>query len=39
MGKDWKFGTNIQLFDENYQLVDGFPEEGRSFFADLRMRL
>ena len=27
------------LFDENYQLVDGFPEEGRSFFADLRMRL
>ncbi len=27
------------LFDKDYQLVDGFPEEGRSFFADLRMRL
>ena len=27
------------LTDQNYQLVDGFPEEGRSFFVDLRMRL
>ena len=27
------------LFDQDYQLVDGFPEEGRSFFVDLRMRL
>lgn len=27
------------LLDQDYQLVDGFPEEGRSFFIDLRMRL
>ena len=27
------------LTDQNYQLVDGFPEEGRSFFIDLRMGL
>jgi iron complex outermembrane receptor protein len=26
------------LFDDNYQLVDGFPEPGRSFFASLRAR-
>jgi iron complex outermembrane receptor protein len=26
------------LFDSNYQLVDGFPEPGRSFFASLRAR-
>jgi iron complex outermembrane receptor protein len=26
------------LLDERYQLVDGFPEEGRSFRADLRVR-
>lgn len=26
------------LFDANYQLVDGFPEQGRSFFASLRAR-
>lgn len=26
------------LLDQSYQLVDGFPEEGRSFRADLRMR-
>ena len=26
------------LFDDNYQLVDGFPEAGRSFFASLRAR-
>ena len=27
------------LFDETYQLTDGFPEPGRSFFASLRARL
>lgn len=26
------------LFDDNYQLADGFPEQGRSFFASLRAR-
>lgn len=26
------------LLDASYQLVDGFPEEGRSFRADIRMR-
>jgi iron complex outermembrane receptor protein len=26
------------LFDESYQLVDGFPEPGRSFFASVRAR-
>jgi len=26
------------LFDDNYQLVDGFPEAGRSFFASVRAR-
>jgi len=27
------------LFDENYQLADGFPESGRTFFVSLRGRL
>lgn len=26
------------LFDDEYRLVDGFPEEGRNFRADLRVR-
>ena len=26
------------LFDDNYKLVDGFPEAGRSFFLSLRAR-
>jgi iron complex outermembrane receptor protein len=26
------------LFDDNYQLVDGFPEPGRSWFASIRAR-
>lgn len=26
------------LFDRNYQLVDGFPEEGRHFYASVRDR-
>ena len=26
------------LFDDDYQLADGFPEEGRSFFASVRAR-
>jgi iron complex outermembrane receptor protein len=26
------------LFDDNYQLVDGFPEQGRSVFATIRAR-
>jgi iron complex outermembrane receptor protein len=26
------------LFDQSYQLVGGFPSEGRSFFMNLRIR-
>lgn len=26
------------LLDQKYQLVDGFPEEGRNFRADLRVK-
>jgi iron complex outermembrane recepter protein len=26
------------LLDQNYQLVGGFPSEGRSFFANLRIQ-
>ena len=26
------------LFDDNFQLVSGFPEQGRSFFANVRAR-
>ena len=26
------------LLDDSYQLVDGFPEQGRSFFASIRAR-
>lgn len=26
------------LFDENYQFTNGFPQEGRSFFVNVRMR-
>ena len=26
------------LFDQNYQLVDGFPEPGRSYFASIRAK-
>ena len=26
------------LTDENYQLVDGFPEEGRNFYVSLRLK-
>jgi iron complex outermembrane receptor protein len=26
------------LFDDEYRLVDGFPEQGRNFRADLRVR-
>lgn len=29
-------GTN--LFDENYKLADGFPEPGRQFFANARVK-
>ena len=30
--------TGRNLLDASYQLVDGFPEEGRSFRADIRWR-
>lgn len=30
--------TGRNLLDAKYQLVDGFPEQGRNFRADLRMR-
>jgi iron complex outermembrane receptor protein len=34
---DLNFGAR-NLFDSNYQLASGFPEAGRSFFAELRFR-
>jgi iron complex outermembrane receptor protein len=34
---DLNFGAR-NLFDSNYQLSSGFPEQGRSFFAELRFR-
>lgn len=34
---DFNFGAR-NLFDSNYQLASGFPEAGRSFFAELRFR-
>ena len=36
-----KFDVNVgvkNLTDENYQLMGGFPEAGRTFFAELRFR-
>jgi iron complex outermembrane receptor protein len=42
---DYAFTDNIDfqlgarnLLDANYQLVGGFPSEGRSFFINLRIR-
>ena len=35
------FGLNVgvrNLFDENYELQEGYPEEGRSFHASVRYR-
>ncbi len=34
---DISFGAR-NLFDENHQLTAGFPEEGRNFFLNLRIR-
>jgi iron complex outermembrane receptor protein len=34
---DFQVGAR-NLFDQNYQLVAGFPQEGRSFFLNLRYR-
>jgi iron complex outermembrane receptor protein len=36
-GVDLSIGSR-NLFDDNYQLVDGYPEPGRSFFASIRAR-
>ena len=36
-----KFDVNVgvkNLTDENYQLMGGFPEAGRTFFAELRFK-
>lgn len=40
---DWKITGNLEaaigvrnLFDENYQLTEGFPEAGRTFFVNAR---
>lgn len=42
---EYKFGPNVtgsigakNLFDENYELVDGFPEAGRTLYAKLRAK-
>ncbi len=42
---DWELSDNASLLlsarnitDQNYLLVDGFPEEGRNFTASLRIR-
>ena len=34
---DFQIGAR-NLLDQNYQLVAGFPSEGRSFFINLRIR-
>jgi iron complex outermembrane receptor protein len=30
--------TARNIFDADYQLTDGFPEAGRSFYANVRAR-
>ena len=46
LAADWQITGEVDLlvgarnlFDENYFLTDGFPEEGRSFYLNLRARL
>lgn len=46
LAADWQITEEVDLlvgarniFDENYFLTDGFPEEGRSFYLNLRARL
>ena len=45
LAADWSLSDNVSLLagvrniaDENYVLVDGFPEEGRNFTLSLRVR-
>ncbi|MBI1360957.1 MAG: TonB-dependent receptor [Alphaproteobacteria bacterium] len=45
LAADWTLSPNVSLLagvrnigDANYQLVDGFPEEGRNVYLSLRLR-
>ena len=45
LSADWRFADKFDLnvgaknlFDQNYQLMGGFPEAGRTYFMELRFR-